>query len=64
MSPTAAPNFIELTEYGEGCPDVYASLNDYKTGDLVAYSASPDRKVVYECKVRKACIEHGLNCER
>lgn len=60
MSPTTAPNFMKLTEYGEGCPDEYAARNTYKSGDLVSYSASPDRKVVYECKVR-AARSHVLN---
>lgn len=52
MSPTTTPNFVELDEYGGGCPDVYNANNRYVSGDVVSYAPAPDRQVVYECKVR------------
>ena len=51
MSPTAAPNFMQLSEFGEGCPDKYEANRAYEAGDAISYTAANDRKVVYICKV-------------
>ena len=51
MTPTAAPNFMQLDEFGEGCPDEYEASRAYEAGDAISYTAAPDRKVVYVCKV-------------
>ena len=51
MSPTTAPNFSELSEYEEGCPDMYDAVAKYESGDKVSYSITPGRTVVYVCKV-------------
>lgn len=53
MSPTTAPNFLLLNEYGEGCPNDYTAFNNYDAGDIVSYYIDPDRKFVYQCKVRR-----------
>ena len=51
MSPTTAPIFVQLSEYGEGCPHDYKANNYYNAGDIVSYYVDPDRKFVYQCKV-------------
>lgn len=58
MSPTMAPNFLQLSEYGDGCPEDFKPSNHYETGDAVSYAASPDRQVVYECKVGALLLYH------
>jgi hypothetical protein len=63
MSPTTAPNFVQLVEYGAGCPDEYNADSRYASGDIVSYSRAPNRILVYECKVRETLIEYrALGC--
>mmetsp|Transcript_20788 Transcript_20788/g.44973 ORF Transcript_20788/g.44973 Transcript_20788/m.44973 type:complete len:597 (-) Transcript_20788:139-1929(-) len=54
IAPTASPDFVALTEVGNGCPDVYDKTTDYESGDLVSVALSDDasgnRGVVYQCK--------------
>ncbi|KAL7507857.1 hypothetical protein ACHAXN_004984 [Cyclotella atomus] len=50
MSPTTAPNFVQLVEYGAGCPDEYDADSRYVSGDIVSYPRAPNRILVYECK--------------
>jgi hypothetical protein len=54
IAPTASPDFVALTEVGNGCPDVYDPTTDYESGDLVSVALSDDasgnRGVVYQCK--------------
>jgi hypothetical protein len=58
MSPTTATVFVQLSEVGEGCPDEYDPNSHYEPRDSVSYSAAPDRKIVYQCKVSELCNLH------
>lgn len=65
ISPTASPNFVKLTEVGDGCPKEYDVNTEYETGDKVTVPVSddPSRSVVYSCKAwpNGAYCNAGIN---
>lgn len=54
IGPTASPSFVDLEEFGDGCPQEWSASDapGYEYGDVVSIevSDSPERKVVYQCR--------------